>query len=1018
MLNDKLLRNDMKEKIRHIFYFFLLIFNYSALNAQNQPLIDSLLIRLENSKPDSSKVNILNHLASQLNDINDQQLIYSQRALMLAEQLHDIKGQAVALKNMGCYYYVYLRNFDRAKKCFDSAVTIAKYSGNTYFWAKINLEIAKLIDYSTLGEAALTYLNNAFEGFKSLNRNSDNVETLKELALLHGNMRQKDEAFAYLEKYKSQIAQTNIENKDAEIYTLTARITGDYFNDTTSRTDFYKKAIDCYENQRSNSNLKTVQSKAYLYFHMANSYWNSKQWNKARNYSLKLLEITDEIDKTTPKDYSLNNLKWAAYTYIIRAFVNEQNNEKADKYIKRGLDYFSTKKDLFHKAKLLWSIESTYWRFAQYYLAFQYQQQELEAWENLGNKYWTCIALENNGMVYGRLGNYEKQVEIDQQLLQTSEIHKITLFTMYACKDLAKAYFMLNQLDSALFFAQKAVELNKECNNSFISMVNYFTLGSIYEKQSDYKAAIENFTMALEIKEKYSYPINTHDRVASESALAAVYLKLKDYNKALSFANKSIALALTENAKEILCNDYYTISQIYKQLGSSAKTIEYLEKHIDLQKELALEDAKRAIQRAEIENIKKQNEQEMKMLLQDKKLQETKLQQQKYISYSFIVGFILLLALAFVIFRSYREKKKDNILLAEQKHEILEKNEELNQLNEEISAHRDNLEMLNSELQQMNEEVTTQRDEIEAQRDILVKQKKNITDSIVYASRIQNALLPSTEALAEHLTEHFILFQPRDIVSGDFYWCRQIKNFLYIVVADCTGHGVPGAFMSMLGISLLNEIVSKRDLNPPNLILNELRKRIKNSLHQTGQRGENQDGMDISFCMLNLENNHLQFAGAYNPLYLVKSEELRVKNEEVNVSEELRVKSEESQINEETEQQLVKNSSLLTLSSSLTIIEADRMPIGVHPKDNQDFTNHKIQLQKGDSLYIFSDGYVSQFGGEKGEKLKSKRFQEALLKNQEKTMNEQKQILVETFQKWQANHWEQVDDVLVIGFKI
>ena len=291
------------------------------------------------------------------------------------------------------------------------------------------------------------------------------------------------------------------------------------------------------------------------------------------------------------------------------------------------------------------------------------------------------------------------------------------------------------------------------------------------------------------------------------------------------------------------------------------------------------------------------------------------------------------------------------------------------------------------ELFQQKEEIVTQKEEIESQRDEIILQKieiekKNtsLTDSIHYALRIQEAMLPTNEMIASNLPEHFILYKPRDIVSGDFYWFRQIKNYTFIAAADCTGHGVPGAFMSMLGISILNEIITKRDLNPPNEVLDELRKRIKKSLHQKGQDGQTQDGMDIAMCVIDNESNEIQFSGAFNPMYVFRKS---------------------------------------TIDNNYELIEtkADRMPIGVHPFDNKNFTSKTMKLQTNDTLYLFSDGYASQFGGEKSEKFKTRRLKNILLKIQNKNLLEQKEILEAAFKEWQGNN-EQVDDILLIGIRI
>jgi len=257
---------------------------------------------------------------------------------------------------------------------------------------------------------------------------------------------------------------------------------------------------------------------------------------------------------------------------------------------------------------------------------------------------------------------------------------------------------------------------------------------------------------------------------------------------------------------------------------------------------------------------------------------------------------------------------------------------------------------------------------------------EKITASISYASRIQKAILPRTEILSALFPENFIIFMPREIVSGDFYYIKQVNNFLIIAAADCTGHGVPGAFMSVLGVALLNEIVRKKDVTTAAEVLNQLREYVKIALKQTGDSGEQKDGMDIALCVLNLENFEIQFAGAFNPLWLVK-------------------------LNKESGQ------------NDIIEYKADKMPIGIYPKEKP-FSQHEFQLQAGDQFYIFSDGYASQSGcGEKGNKLKSKEMQKIILRHSHETMQQQAISLVKEFELWRGT-MEQVDDVLVIGVKI
>lgn len=304
-----------------------------------------------------------------------------------------------------------------------------------------------------------------------------------------------------------------------------------------------------------------------------------------------------------------------------------------------------------------------------------------------------------------------------------------------------------------------------------------------------------------------------------------------------------------------------------------------------------------------------------------------------------------------------------------------------------MKAAKKEREVLEELIKKRTLEIENSRQEVEKQRDIAYKQKQEILDSIRYAQKIQEAVLPSNEYTEDLLHEHFIMYEPRDIVSGDFYWMKKLNNFITVVAADCTGHGVPGAFMSMLGSSFLNEIVTRRSLDNAGQILNRLRSKVKKSLHQEGKSGEQKDGMDIALIIIDIETLELQYAGAYNPLYIIRKNKSQDNNEDEN-----------------------------TPDYELIQLKADRQPIGIHILEKE-FTNHSFQLQKDDCLYSFSDGYVDQFGGETGEKFKAKRFKELLLSVQGKSMDEQKRILEQNFIKWKRDI-AQIDDVLVMGIKI
>lgn len=326
-----------------------------------------------------------------------------------------------------------------------------------------------------------------------------------------------------------------------------------------------------------------------------------------------------------------------------------------------------------------------------------------------------------------------------------------------------------------------------------------------------------------------------------------------------------------------------------------------------------------------------------------------------------------------------QEKEKQQILETQNEkleEQVLERTSEIVKQKNEIELQKHKVEEAYEELNQQNYEISAQRDEIEKQKYRIEYIYEELTDSIRYAERIQNAILPHKQYIKDKIKgEFFILFKPRDIVSGDFYWFTKRDNWLLIAVADCTGHGVPGAFMSMLGISFLNEIVSKEEVRSSSQVLDELRKYVIHSLQQKGVQGEQQDGMDIAFLALNTETNILEFSGANNPLYIIPA-----------------------------------------VSNEILIIKADTMPIGIYG-DMQPFKNNTLQVNKGDRLYIFSDGFIDQFGGENRKKFLNKRFKESLLQIAHLPMLEQKENLNNIFESWKGK-CEQIDDVTVLGIKI
>lgn len=384
-------------------------------------------------------------------------------------------------------------------------------------------------------------------------------------------------------------------------------------------------------------------------------------------------------------------------------------------------------------------------------------------------------------------------------------------------------------------------------------------------------------------------------------------------------------------------------AQINKQQGEISvqkQTIIVQQIAVQVQKDtLASQKEKIAVQLVRInDQLKKISEQDSKINLQLEAIEK-----QKLILYFVILALLLVSCLGYYIYRGYKIKKEANIKLEEK----------------------------NSTISQQKDEIEKQRDLAAAQRDQISYQKRHIEDSILYAKRIQTALIPSIELFSDKL-EHFVLYKPLAIVSGDFYWVSSQSDPQVIISADCTGHGVPGAFMSMLGVTMLNEIVNGKHILMPDQIIESLRQGIIKSLKQVAEEDSIKDGMDIAVCTIDFDNNILWFAGANNPLYLVRNGEL-------------------------------------------IHYRGDKMPVAIHYK-MEPFTLHKIDLQKGDAFYIFSDGYADQFGGPNQKKFMSMQLRETLVAMAGMPMLKQGERLNEIFEEWRGEG-PQIDDVTMIGVR-
>jgi serine phosphatase RsbU (regulator of sigma subunit)/TPR repeat protein len=704
----------------------------------------------------------------------------------------------------------------------------------------------------------------------------------------------------------------------------------------------YTKATELYEEAlKIAQEAKYLKGEVYAYNELGAIHFNQDP-PKALEYYLKSLKINEEIgDKkrmaTAYHNIGLIHKTQGDYPKALEYYLKSLkiNEEVGDK---RGVANAYTNIGVIHNNQ------------GDYPKALEYYLKSLKINEEIGDKNGMSSTYNSIGIIFYEQKNYPKALEYYRKHLNANLLLNAKSNIAVAYNNIALVHQHLHQYDSAVLNYTKCIEIGKEINFQAVLGWAYNGMAIVNQEQQKYTSAQNWIEKAVKIRASIGQNKNL---AQSYNTQAKNYVLTKQYRKALPVYQKSMILCEKlgnplniKDAAEGLSICYEELNQpkksldaykLFKQMTDSlinqgnTKKLTQQSMQYDFDKE-------KAVTQAETEKQKLEQEQE--------------LQKQQYLTYLFIGGFIMLLAVALLIYKNNKTKQKANKLLAEQNNEI------------ETQA---------EELQQNNEELNTTLDLVSIQKAEIEHSHKHITASINYAKRIQTAILPSEKLRAEILPEHFILFKPRDIVSGDFYWMQKMDNYLFVAVADCTGHGVPGAFMSMLGISYLNEIIRKKEINQANQVLNELRNRIKETLDQTGKKGESKDGMDIAFYVIDTNTNKLQFSGANNPLYIFRNKEL-------------------------------------------IIYKANRQPIGIHIKEKP-FSNHEIQLETGDSIYAFSDGYVDQFGGENGQKYLKKRFKETLTNIQDMNMKEQKQILEQELTNWQGKS-KQIDDILVLGIKV
>lgn len=551
------------------------------------------------------------------------------------------------------------------------------------------------------------------------------------------------------------------------------------------------------------------------------------------------------------------------------------------------------------------------------------------------------------GIKYKNARNPELALKYLNESLSIYTILTDSIGILNCYMTIGNAYKQQNIYDSALFFYDKSLIIAQTINYARGAAGNYNNMGSAYLGQENFDAALENFFLALEINqsennEKWiSYNYNN---------IGNAYRQLEKYDQSLIYLNKSLAIKTRLGDDENKIQTLGWVAEIYAEKRNYSLAYAFLQEHISIKN--SFQDAQRLKMADELES-RFQNEKkaaQIKTLEAEQSLQKVVINSQtKDLEYQeelrakeknliYALGFIMLSLLVTIIvfWRNNRQKKKYN-------QQLETKNSEINQANSEIEKARVNLERKN----------------------------KEVTDSINYAKRIQAAILPSEKTITAHLNEAFVFYLPKDIVAGDFYWTERMGNTILFAVADCTGHGVPGAMVSVICHNALNSCIKQLGLTDPGEILDETTKLVLKQFEKSEQ--EVKDGMDIALCSFNVETRELKYSGANTPLWVVRNEEI------------------------------LKH-------------KATRQPVGSHTKRVK-FASQIIPIQKGDILYLSSDGYSDQFGGVRGKKFLNKRFKDLLLTISKKPITAQSNLLRSTFEAWKQEY-DQVDDVCVMGARV
>lgn len=669
-----------------------------------------------------------------------------------------------------------------------------------------------------------------------------------------------------------------------------------------------------------------------------------------------------------------------AYNNIGIIFWYRGNYPKA---LENHFNSLKIKEELLEQAKrkgnsdhILWSknaiagsygnIGNIFIDLGNYPVALKNAFSALKIFEEIGERKKIAISYNNIALIYDYQANYPEalknhfaSLKIKEELLiqakldkNSGEIQEIKKGISSSYNNIGVIYCNQNNYLEALRKFAASLEIRKEIGDKDGIAASYNSIGNIYlnqaisiknrdSAQSKLNEALKSQLISLKI---YKEIEDQNGITASYESIGNVYARLKKYKEALQYLNKGLDLAKVIGSKNYIKESYFSLAGLDSSLQNYKGAYENHKLYILYRDSIDNEETRKKTVQAQMtydfEKKKAVADAEHKKELEKQQaIAREKNRKQSLVILFVVCGLLLVIIFAALIFRSLRITKKQKQIIEVQK-----------------------------------EKVEVQNEEITKQKHLVEEKNHEISSSISYAKRIQRSFLTSPSLIKRHLPDHFILFKPRDVVSGDFYWMHQKGDYSYFCVADCTGHGIPGAFMSLIGMGVLNEIVFSKNIYETDDILNELRRIVILAVNPEDAIEEGKDGMDLVYLRFHLPSKELQYSSANNSFYLYRNGEL-------------------------------------------IEYKPDKMPVGSFGEYEKPFTQHTIQLEAEDIIYAITDGYADQFGGPKGKKFKYKPLEEILVSNANKPMPLQLEILESRFNDWKGD-LEQVDDVTIIGIRI